>query len=70
MDDYLAEIKKKIFTKVYEKHYPTKFAEVTNVVAMKKRKQQEETLTAQLITAFKQKLKERRAKYSIEKINN
>ena len=38
MDDYLDMIKKNIHTRVYKKHYEKKFAEVTNVVAMKKRR--------------------------------
>ncbi len=66
MDDFVEKIKKLIFTKFYEEHYPVKCAEVTNVVALKKRRQQEETLTAQLISSYKQKLKERKAKLSIE----
>ena len=37
-DIYLDMIKKQIRTRVYQKNYERKFAEVTNVVAMKKRK--------------------------------
>ena len=58
MDDYLAEKKKEIFTQVYMKHYQKQFDEVTNVVAMKKRKQQEETIKAQLISSLKKKIEQ------------
>jgi hypothetical protein len=38
MDDYLAMIKKNIYSRLYEKHYKMKFAEITNVIEMRKRK--------------------------------
>jgi hypothetical protein len=67
MDDYLAYIKQSIFIKVYEKHYHKLLSDVTNVVAMRKRKELEQKLTAKLHFSLKMRIEKKEAKERIEK---
>jgi hypothetical protein len=48
VDEYLERTKKEIFKRVYDQHYYQKLNEVSNVVAMRKRKELEAKLTAKL----------------------
>ena len=69
LEEYLAKIRQQIYTRVYERLYYKNLAEVTNVVAMKKRRQLEEKITALLLTSLQKKVQQRATKQSIEKMN-
>lgn len=58
VDEYLEKIKQQIYTKVYEKYLNEKMSEVTNVAAMKQRRQLEETKNALLYSSLKRKIEQ------------
>jgi hypothetical protein len=57
VDDYLDNVKHKIYLRIYEKHFFPNFQKLTNIVALQKRKEQEIKLTQNLYQAMEKKVR-------------